>query len=350
MIELESLLIIATFVGLLVVSSISIRNYFYPEKYVGWVWKLNVFSLTIFVISFLIFAYYCVTANPDVFYSFAYGDPEYPWYYALSTIWAGEQGSIYFWTTLIAISIVVVEIFQIKNTSKKTQDIFRATVSLITLGFILILLIESPFQPTEEMLALNNIPGEEADYIEQGFAMSPILLNPWMAIHPPIIFVGYAFFTIPIAISLSYGFTYTDKWNKISLVWSRLGWLFLTLGIAIGAYWAYLTLGWGGYWAWDPVESASLLPWLTSTALLHMLWMNKNNGRYEYLSHMFIIITFSLIMFTTFVTRGGLPIEGPHTWGAAVGPVQAILLSMITIPLVIGTYLIWKKQKKDQSG
>ncbi|WGI16703.1 cytochrome c biogenesis protein CcsA [Methanonatronarchaeum sp. AMET-Sl] len=350
LIQPGNLLILITLIGLLGVLSISIRNYTKTSQYRYLVGKLNITSLIVLLTSFILFSYYCVTANPEIFYSYAYGDPNYPWYYAVSTIWAGESGSIYFWTTIIAISIITFEIFQKKRFSQDNQDIIRATASLITIGFLLILLIESPFQTTEEMIPqlYNGIPTEEFNGLSQGFAMSPILLNPWMAIHPPIIFLGYAFFTIPLAITISYGLNETKKWNKTTLVWSRLGWLFLTLGIAIGAYWAYLTLGWGGYWAWDPVESASLLPWLTSTALLHMLWLNNKKGEYKYLSQIFIIITFIAIIFTTFVTRGGLPVEGPHTWGAAVGPIQAILIALILLPLIIGTYLIWKKQKKEE--
>ncbi|UOY09799.1 cytochrome c biogenesis protein CcsA [Methanonatronarchaeum sp. AMET6-2] len=351
MIEPGEILLIIAFIGLLAVSIFSLKTYTTQKKtYSSWSRKLNVLSLSILTLSFLIFAYYCVTAEPDIFYSYAYGDPEYPWYYALSTIWAGERGSIFFWITIIAGSLITAEQLQIKDLDRKNQGVFRATTSLVLIGFIGILLIESPFEQTSQVLPelYNGVPAEEImNQVPQGFAMSPILLNPWMAIHPPVIFLGYAFFTIPLAVTITYGVTELKRWNKLSMVWSRLGWIFLTLGIAIGAYWAYLTLGWGGYWAWDPVESASLLPWLTATALLHMLAVNKKKNVYTHLSHVFIIITFALIIFTTFVTRGGLPIEGPHTWGAAVGPVQVILILLMALPLVIGVYLVWRRQRYE---
>ena len=140
-----------------------------------------------------------------------------------------------------------------------------------------------------------------------GKGLNELLHNPWMVIHPPILFVGYALLAVPFAFALAglWRRDY-DGWARQALPWTLAGWSFLGLALLLGGYWAYETLGWGGYWGWDPVENSALVPWLTATALLHALLVQRTSGGFRRASFALAILTYLLVFYATFLTRTGV--------------------------------------------
>src|SRR6185437_12868756 len=159
-----------------------------------------------------------------------------------------------------------------------------------------------------------------------GFGLNPLLQYPEMVMHPPLLYLGYVGFSVPFAFALgALMMRYPgEKWIHITRRWTMVGWLFLTCGIFLGAHWAYAVLGWGGYWGWDPVENASLLPWLTGTAFLHSVMMQEKRGMMKMWNMWLIFSTFLLAIFGTFLTRSGV-----------VSSVHAFAQSSI------GTWFVW---------
>ncbi|PTD93718.1 hypothetical protein C9439_06635 [archaeon SCG-AAA382B04] len=324
--------------------------------------KISTYLTTlIFTFSFGTFMYHCLTANPDIFYSYYHSLPTFPWFYKLSSVWAGRIGSVFLWIFIVIASLGITEYWFSKKDTKTQEllNIGRPITLLIILLFTLILIGSKPFTSTSAELlaraaAQPNIPNDLSINLlktvwVRAAGMNSMLLSPWMLVHPPVLFIGYATFTIPMSASFVYAITGRKDWFKLSKIWSRIGWLFLTIGIGIGALWAYVTLGWGGYWAWDPVENASLLPWLTGTAFLHLQARYEKTKEYKYLAHAFTFITFSLVIFATLITRGGLQISGSvHAYGGGISLIKNLLYwTLMGAPLVVGGVLLWIRYKKE---
>ncbi|MBM4248826.1 MAG: hypothetical protein FJ149_05220 [Euryarchaeota archaeon] len=253
-----------------------------------------------------------------------------PWWLKLSGSWAGRSGSLMLWTWLISLSLFIEEMRGLRRerAARKTVagegksaspatgkrglgvhdwSLLIATIPAIVFGVIL--LYDSPFT------ALHGTPGMPypLETYPDGVGLNPLLRTVWMVVHPPLLFVGYAFITIPFAAGIAGSLTRDRSWTDVSLHWSRIAWVFLTLGIGVGAAWAYVVLGWGGYWGWDPVEVSSLVPWVTLTAFLHAQIRNRRHGEYGVLAPFMGLATFVLVIFATYVTRGG-DWASVHAW------------------------------------
>jgi cytochrome c-type biogenesis protein CcmF len=274
--------------------------------------------LTLAVLSLLILL---VQHDFEVRYVASYTNRALPLVYVLSALWAGQEGSLLFWGWLLALCSSV---FIWRNAaaavptpspakrgtikglpSALVERLVFCTALASVLGVFLILLLglANPFEW---------LPSAPLD----GNGLNPLLQNFYMAIHPPILFIGYAGFIVPFALSfaaLSTGTLNTD-WLKTARRWTLFAWYFLGIGIILGAHWAYLELGWGGYWVWDPVENASLIPWLTGTALVHTIVMQRRKGGVKVWTLGLCILTFALCIFATFVTRSGM-INSVHAFG-----------------------------------
>lgn len=209
--------------------------------------------------------------------------------YLISSFWAGQEGSFLLWALLIAVMGVL-----LIKTAKEYEAPAMLIVNIVQGFFLLILLKASPFEL---------LPQKPLD----GAGLNPLLQNPWMVIHPPILFIGYAAITFPFAISFA-ALLYRDYRNFAAkaLPWALFASLTLGAGIIIGGYWAYLVLGWGGYWGWDPVENSSLVPWLTTLALVHGLILQKRNGGLQKTNFFLAIISLALVLYATFLTRSGI--------------------------------------------
>jgi cytochrome c-type biogenesis protein CcmF len=303
-----------------------------------------VFSITG---AYLLLSHYFYISNFDIHYVWYNSGENMEWYLKLTGVWAGQEGSFLVWVWLILIAVGIEEGIQFYRRRKESKylsdldeiddedemdeedqlstqkthqitayDWARIIVMLVILVFLILLILHDPFEPTHPHVFNEGTKDEFTIYPENypaGHGMNPMLRNLWMVIHPPLLFIGYAWITIPFASGLSYSITGDRKWTKTSILWSRLAWLFLTLGIGIGAIWAYIALGWGGYWAWDPVEVGSLIPWVTLSAFLHTQLMNKRKNEYGIITPLLGALTFVLVIFATYITRSGVW-QSVHAW------------------------------------
>ncbi len=247
------------------------------------------FSLFSISLSFLFLGYHFLTRDFRLSYVASYSSSDLSTLYTISAIWAGQEGSFLLWAFLS----LLLGIFLIKYL-KEEENLGMLIYNLQILGLLYLLLRQSPF------VLLENVPID-------GKGLNPLLLNPWMAIHPPFMFLGYAAFGIPFtfALLLALKKSFKDFYSK-TYKWVIFSWVSMGAGIILGGFWAYETLGWGGYWGWDPVENASLIPWLLMTALIHgMVLQRKYNTFYK---SNFLLATFSFIfvLYGTFLTRSGV--------------------------------------------
>ena len=226
--------------------------------------------------------------NFSVEYVATYSSTTLPTIYKISAFWAGQQGSFLLWL-LIHAAVGVVLTFR-KN-SAAALGIYFLLQSIL----VLLVLAKSPF-------------AEHSAQVFEGVGLNPLLQDFWMAIHPPIIFVGYALLAVPFALSL--GNILTDaksrSWLEEARRWTLLAWSFLGAGIFVGGYWAYKVLGWGGYWGWDPVENSSLVPWLLAAVLLHLINLAQKKSAVLSVVHVAATFTYSLVIYGTFLTRSGI--------------------------------------------
>jgi cytochrome c-type biogenesis protein CcmF len=219
--------------------------------------------------------------------------------YTVSALWAGNAGSLLLWLLLMAIFTVVASLGG-RRRDPASAPYLTATLSAITCFFALIVL----FGPRCNPFAANSLTPTPVD----GLGLNPMLKNPGMVIHPVALYLGYVAMAVPFALVVAGLIAGTPMRLWIGAVrrWALIGWLFLTIGNVVGAWWAYVTLGWGGYWAWDPVENASLIPWLTGTALLHVAAAAQKRKRLRVWTVSLAALTFLLTIFGTFLTRSGV--------------------------------------------
>jgi cytochrome c-type biogenesis protein CcmF len=215
--------------------------------------------------------------------------------YKFAALWSGQEGSLLLWAWLLSIYGFVLRL------RHKVDVKLTAYASTILAGIQIFFLLLLNFAATPFSLVSGSVP-------EDGFGLNPLLQYPEMVIHPPMLYLGYVGFAVPFAFALgALMMRYPgEKWIHITRRWTMVTWLFLTCGIFLGAHWAYSVLGWGGYWGWDPVENASLMPWLTGTAFLHSVMMQEKRGMMKSWNVWLIFSTFLLAIFGTLLTRSGL--------------------------------------------
>ena len=236
-----------------------------------------------------------ITGNFSYNYVASYTDRGLPLVYKICALWAGQAGSLLFWVWLATI-FAAFEVWRNKAKDRRYQA-FSYIVMAFTNIFFLFLCVKftNPFE------LLPFLPRD-------GQGMNPMLQNPGMIIHPPLLYIGFVGFTIPFAHAFASSFVKDASiyWVKASHPWIIITWVFLTAGIVLGGWWAYVELGWGGYWAWDPVENASLFPWITATALIHASIIYERKSRLKGWTYSLVGITFVLTIFGTFLTRSGI--------------------------------------------
>jgi cytochrome c-type biogenesis protein CcmF len=252
--------------------------------------RLTFYTNTLAVVIAGIYLYYLIfTHQFQIKYVYQYTSSDLSFGLLLSTFWAGQEGSFLFWTILITLAGLL-----FLKKSGKYEAKAMVFLTLVLAFFLAILLKASPFQ------SLANVPSE-------GAGLNPLLQNFWMIIHPPILFIGYAAITFPFILALAALWKKDyNGWLVKSLPWTIFSALTLGAGIIIGAFWAYETLGWGGYWGWDPVENSSLIPWLTILALLHGILVQRRNQTLPKTNFFLAIISFVLVLYATFLTRSGV--------------------------------------------
>jgi cytochrome c-type biogenesis protein CcmF len=233
-----------------------------------------------------------------------YSDSALPLAYKIASYWGGLDGSIMFWVSLLAIFGSIA----IYVNRERHRELIPYVVSIIAateMFFIFLMVIHNnPFSTF-----LTQTPAD-------GRGLTPLLQNFYMAIHPPSMYVGFVAMTVPFAFGLAALITghLDDAWLRAVRRWTMLGWLFLSFGLTLGMLWAYEELGWGGYWVWDPVENAGLLPWFTATAFLHSVRVQEQRGMLRVWNVTLVIVTFFLTIFGTFMTRSGV-VQSVHSFG-----------------------------------
>ena len=259
----------------------------------------------------------------SIAYIFHHSNRELPAPYKFATLWSGQEGSLLFWSLLLSGYGLVLRL------RHRTDERLFAHASVILAAvqtFFLLLLnfAARPFAIRTGALAAD------------GTGLNPLLQYPEMVIHPPMLYLGYIGFTVPFAFALgALAMRYPgDKWIHITRRWTMVTWGFLTCGIFLGAHWAYYVLGWGGYWGWDPVENASLMPWLTGTAFLHSVMMQEKRGMLKTWNVWLIFSTFMLSIFGTFLTRSGV-VNSVHAFAqSSIGDWFVAFLGVIALTCV----------------
>ena len=273
----------------LIAAALFMLSSYNDKPIVGARWAMYLHSGSMVVASsYLLLAF--LTHKFQFHYVYANSDSTLAWPFLLSAFWAGQQGSFLFW----ALCGAIVSLLVMWQSKWKPDGIVMATLAIGQAFLLLFLIQDSPFR------LMKTVPLE-------GLGLNPLLLNPWMIIHPPIIFIAYALLIVPMAYSLSalINRSYHEDLIK-SLPWALLGWLFLGAGILLGGVWAYQVLGWGGYWGWDPVENSSLIPWLTGGALVHGLLVQRKRGGFLRANLFLAVTTYLLVIVATFITRSGM--------------------------------------------
>ncbi|MCS4541264.1 MAG: cytochrome c biogenesis protein CcsA [Euryarchaeota archaeon] len=272
-------------------------------------------------------------------YVFEYSSSELLWFYKISAFWAGTSGSLLLWAWLISLFIW----WWSEKVDFNSQFVRRTTIFSIIIGlfFLTITLVDSPFRSITGSV-LENLWRAGVD----GMGLNPLLRDPWMVIHPPILFVGYAAITLPAAAAIAYLINPDESWEKLTRQWSRIAWIFLMAGIAIGGFWSYKVLGWGGFWAWDPVETTSFIPWLTMTAFLHGTVQYRKNRKFNFITPLLGIVSLLLVVYATFVTRSGIH-ESFHSFGeSATSPFFLIFIAAVIIATIASAIRFISKQIK----
>ncbi|MBH49681.1 MAG: cytochrome C biogenesis protein [Candidatus Marinimicrobia bacterium] len=285
---------------------------------------VNVLSLlaTIILIRLL------VVSDLNVDYVAHYTSLETPFFYKITALWAGQSGSLLFWQAVLSVYCLIV-VFQNKSRHIRYMPWVFISLNCVQLFFLCLTnFITNPFKPTETDFTLLN-----------GLGLNPLLQNVTMAIHPPTLYLGFVGFTIPFAFVIAGLLNGNSNPLLLKTIrkWTHVAWFFLSCGIILGGWWAYQELGWGGYWAWDPVENASFMPWLTGTAFIHSIMIQEKKNMLRVWNVILITLTFALTIFGTFLTRSGV-MSSVHSFTASsLGP---LFLGFVIIILVVSISLL----------
>jgi cytochrome c-type biogenesis protein CcmF len=263
-----------------------------------------------------------------------YTNRDLPLFYKMAALWAGNDGSLLFWAWLLVVSTGVV-IVQNRNRNRQLMPYVVATLGAIIAFFTYMnYWVTNPF----EQLAVVTAAGTPEPWAPlDGRGLNPLLQHPIMVIHPPILYIGYVAFAIPFAFCVAALLTRQlgTEWIRSTRRWTLFSWFFLGTGILLGARWAYVELGWGGYWAWDPVENASLMPWITATAYLHSVMIQERRGMLKVWNVSLVVITYLLCIFGTFLTRSGI-VSSVHAFAES-----DFAWKFLTFILIVAAFCAW---------
>ena len=264
---------------------------------------------------------YCIFTNRfDLEYVASYSNRALPAAYKVAALWAGQAGSILFWLLVLCVYSVAV-VFLNRRSNRPLMPLVITTLATVSVFFLILLnFMARPFLG----LAFTPVDGQ---------GMNPQLQNPFMAIHPPCLYLGYVGLTVPFAFAVAALATgrLNDTWFRTTRRFTIFAWFFLGTGILLGGWWAYVELGWGGYWAWDPVENASLIPWLTCTAFLHSVMIEERKKMLRVWNLTLVIMSFLLSILGTFITRSGV-ISSVHSFTKSdIGPMFAGFLGVAVL-------------------
>ncbi|TCP91275.1 cytochrome c-type biogenesis protein CcmF [Cricetibacter osteomyelitidis] len=283
------------------------------------------FSLTV---SFLALFYLFAVNDFSVQYVVNNSNSQLPLHYRLSAVWGSHEGSLLLWIWLLSLWAAAVALFS-KRLPQEAVARVLGLMGLVSIGFLLFVLFTSnPFART-----FPNFPVD-------GRELNPMLQDVGLIFHPPLLYMGYVGFSVAFAFSLASLMTgkLDTAWARWSRPWTMAAWIFLTLGIVLGSFWAYYELGWGGWWFWDPVENSSLMPWLAGTALLHSLAVTEKRGSFKAWTVLLSILAFSLCLLGTFLVRSGILVS-VHAF--ASDPTRGLYILAYLIVVIGGSLALY---------
>lgn len=306
-----------------------------------WILLARPAAQTVFLllaIAFFVLAWSFYTNDFSVLYVADHSNSQMPVIYRLGAVWGGHEGSLLLWVFLLSTWT-----FLVAQLSKALDEFMVARVigvlGLVITGLLLFVLLTS--NPFERLLPA----------AQDGRSLNPLLQDPGLVFHPPMLYMGYVGFSVAFAFAIASLLSgrLDAAWARWSRPWTTAAWVFLTLGIALGSWWAYYELGWGGWWFWDPVENASFIPWLVGTALLHSLAVTEKRGGFKSWTVLLAITAFSLSLLGTFLVRSGV-LTSVHAF--ATDPKRGIFI-LIFLVLVVGSSLTlyaWRAPKSTLGG
>ena len=277
-----------------------------------------------------------------------------PTYLKVTAWWGGQAGSLLFWSWLMS---AFASLVTLRKWDRDREFLpWVIVVASVTMAFFLGMNIffENPFaQLYQGFDGINAHTFQPADSIlftpQDGRGLNPLLRHPGMIIHPPMLYLGFVSFVIPFAFAIAALITgrTDDRWIRLTRRWALWAWLFLSFGLVLGGRWAYDVLGWGGYWGWDPVEIAAFMPWLTGTAFLHSVMIQEKRGLFKHWNMLLVILTYSLVIFGTFLTRSGV-LSSVHAFAqSAIGPLFFTFIGLTLITSVALLIHRWESLKSE---
>ena len=292
--------------------------------------KVYSHSSLLLATSFFIYVWLAVSDNFSVLYIAQHSNSNLPTFYKITSIWSAHEGSMFLWILFLVLWGALFNFVTQNSQDLKIKSM--GVISIIIVGFLLFLLLTS--NPFETILPI--APANGAD-------INPVLQDPALAIHPPFLYMGYIGFVIAFAHAIAFMVEGNPsiKWESLVRTWSIAAWVFLTIGITLGSWWAYYELGWGGYWFWDPVENVALMPWLAATAFIHSLSVSSKSSSLRIWTILLSIIVFSLSLFGAFIVRSGI-IDSVHSF--ANDPERGLYLLTFIGILIIGSMTLFSSR------
>ena len=290
------------------------------------------------LIAFGCLAYAFAEKDFSVLYVAATSNSQLPLHYRLAAIWGAHEGSLLLWTFILTMWMFAVTLFS-SHLPETMRSRILGVMGLVSVGFLLFMLsVSNPFERL--------IPAAP-----EGRDLNPLLQDPGMVLHPPMLYMGYVGFSVAFAFALAalLGGNLDAAWARWSRPWTTVAWCFLTTGIALGSWWAYYELGWGGWWFWDPVENASFMPWLAGTALIHSLAVTDKRGGFKVWTVLLAIMAFSLSLLGTFLVRSGV-LTSVHAF--ATDPKRGMFILSFLAVVIGGSLLLyaWRAPRVGLGG
>ncbi|CAN1498150.1 CcmF Cytochrome c biogenesis factor [Methylophilaceae bacterium] len=299
---------------------------------------LSALQFALIAFSFLCLAYAFAAKDYSVVYVANNSNSQLPLQFRIAAVWGGHEGSLLLWALILSVWTLAVSLF-----SKHIPDAMRARIlgvmGLISVGFLLfMLMVSNPF----DRLMPAALDGKD---------LNPLLQDPGMIFHPPMLYMGYVGFSVAFAFSIAalLGGQLDAAWARWSRPWTIMAWVFLTVGIMAGSNWAYYELGWGGWWFWDAVENASFMPWLVGTALIHSLAVTEKRGSFKAWTVLLAICAFSLSLLGTFLVRSGV-LTSVHAF--ATDPRRGVFILAFLVVVIGGSLLLfaWRARTVGRGG
>jgi cytochrome c-type biogenesis protein CcmF len=283
--------------------------------------------------------YLFAVSDFSIKYIAAHSNRDLPFYFKISSIWGGQEGSLLFWGWLLTVysSLVIMQ-----NWRKHSSMMPYVTAVLMTTSLFFTSMHLFAVNPFNQTVILSSQTSPLPFVPRDGNGLNPLLQDAYMVIHPPMLYLGFVGFAVPFAFAMAAMVTKQlgDTWIRTTRRWTMVAWMFLSIGILLGGKWAYHELGWGGFWAWDPVENASLMPWLIGTAFLHSVMVQEKKGMLKVWNIVLVIMAYIMSIFGTFLTRSGV-VNSVHAF--AQSPIGGYFAAFLVIALSAALYLLFDR-------